>query len=306
MSNIREPDFILDEMRDLERIIWKTKKLLQKYPHDNSLLLSIKQADFRKEILITELRNSLEANRYHILQYFFDTVSRKVNVDTLVRGLEGFKGLIERTSASIYQRPFEKLDIDFQSVIGGSFGLLLTITEQKLVCSDYDETLGYVFDTLDEIQKNDKNLNDIIHERFKSDKKLIRRYTNFFGNIVKSNIPIRLDWKSPTKKKHQVSIGLEKAQALYSQFREQEKETEEIVEFDGTIKGLSLIRFFIEFQSVDRKKIIKAKFEENLSEKVKSFFDVLINAKFKVIKDFNEVTEEETKKWFLIDILENH
>ena len=91
-----------------------------------------------------------------------------------------------------------------------------------------------------------------------------------------------------------------KAQQLHIAFSQKEK-TEKNIHLIGILKGLSLIRFKVEFiKDIEGKEFITAKFDENLSELVKKLIDKSINAEFKVSMEYNEMKEELEKKYELI------
>lgn len=303
MSDYRDPDLIVEEIRDLENVIISNNELLKKYPTDLALKSSLEQAEFRKNNLISELQKSLQHSRCHILKYIIDTSVKKINLDIFVNSLESFKKLVDKTFEVTTKKTEQKFDLYFNTVFSGSFGILLS--------TSYDDNLfgskpfGSVFEILNEITvESEDKIHSIIQEKLKGNRKLIRKYSNFFENVSNSLSAVELEWKEPNYNVHKVKIEFDKAKKLFSLFKEHEKHEEEILDLTGFVKGLSLISYNIEFQkgTQQRKEIIKARFDKNISETVKSCFDMLSKAKFKVSIELNEITEEEKKKWELLEI----
>ncbi len=306
MVDYRDPDLILEEIRDLENVIISNKELLKKYPTDLALKLSLDQAEFRKNNLISELQESLQHSRCHTLKYIIDTSVNKINLDIFVNSLESIKKLVDKTFEVMTKKTEQKFDLYFNTVFGSSFGILLSTSyDDKLFGSYYENAFGSVFEMLNAITvEGEDKIHSIIQEKLKGNRKLIRKYSNFFESVSNSLSAVRLEWREPNNNTHKVKIEFDKAKKLYSLFKEHEKHEEEVIELLGFIKGLSLINYTIEFQksTQQKKEVIKARFDKNMSEAVKTCLDVLSKAKFKVSIELNEITEEEKKKWELLEI----
>lgn len=303
MAEYRDPDLILEEIIDLENVIISNKELLRKFPTDLALKSSLDQAEFRKNSLISELQESLQHSHCHILKYIIDTSVKKINLDIFVNSLESLKKLVDKTFEVMSKKTEQKFDLYFNTVFSGSFGILLSTSyDDKLFGSN---AFGSVFEMLNAITvEGEDKIHSIIQEKLKGNRKLIRKYSNFFESVSNSLSAVELEWREPNNNAHKVKIEFDKAKKLYSLFKEYEKHEEEVIELLGFIKGLSLINYTIEFQksTQQKKEVIKARFNKNMSEAVKSCFDVLSKAKFKVSIELNEITEEEKKKWELLEI----
>ena len=125
----------------------------------------------------------------------------------------------------------------------------------------------------------------------------------FFKKIHQNDKKVQIVWTSPISKElKSIIVEPEKAKTLYSRFSQKEK-SEETVELLGILKGLSLIRYKVEFvKDSEGKDVITAKFDETLSEEVKDGLDKYVIARFKVSIEFNESKDEEEKKYELVSI----
>lgn len=306
MIEYRDPDLILDEIRDLENVIITNRDMLKKYPTDLALKSSLDQAEFRKNNLVSELQESIQHSRCHVLKYIIDASVSKINLDVFVNSLESLKRLVDKTFEVVTNKKEQQFELYFNTVFSGSFGILLsTPYDDKLFGSSYENAFGAVFEMLKAITVDSEDkIHTTIQDKLRGNRKLIRKYSNFFESVTNSLNAVELEWREPNKNIHNIKIEFDKAKRLYSLFKEHEKHEEEIVELTGYVKGLSLINYSVEFQKSiqQRKEIIRARFDKKLSEEVKSCLDVLSKAKFKMSIELNEITEEEKKKWELLEI----
>ena len=170
---------------------------------------------------------------------------------------------------------------------------------------EYDLTFDLVMGTIQQITTMDDDVraSQFIKEATKDDKRLIKRFANFFRALADTHKSIRIDWHSPKQPGRVVELELAQSERLYRLFGEQERFEEEKVQLYGTIKGISLIRFYIEFkQDLKSKQFIKAHFPEEMAESVKKGMDRLVLAQFNVRSELNEVTEEVVKRYELLSL----
>lgn len=71
---MRQPETILHEIQDLDKISLNAQELSFQFPNDNLLRLNMKQAEARKTILLSEYEESLQYHRRHSSM---DTEERK-------------------------------------------------------------------------------------------------------------------------------------------------------------------------------------------------------------------------------------
>lgn len=302
---MRLPEIITREIQSLDKIVLSSKDLLLQFPQDEILRLNIEQAEFRKSELIVELEHSLEKYGQHSLKYVFNGIQDKIKLETLVDGLNSFKGLIDKTFEKVTIGKSNHLPVYFNTVFSGSYGIQLsTPFEEKLFDHDYekaiDETVSIISDL---IQSDEEKINETLQKDFGENRTLLNKYSLFFKKIHQSDESISIIWKSPiSNERKEVTVPPDKAKSLYNIFSKKE-EKEETIELIGILKGLSLLRFRVEFlKDVEGKDVITAKFDESLSEEVKDSIDRYVIAQFNMKTIYNELKDEEEKKFELIAI----
>lgn len=302
---MRLPEIITREIQNLDKIILSSNELLKQFTKDDILRLNVEQAEHRKNELIIELDASLEFYGQHSIKYIFQGIQDKIKLETLIDSLSSFKGLIDKTFEKVTKGKNNHLPVYFNTVFSGSYGIQLsTPFEEKLLDHDFEnaisETIGIVSDL---ISADENQIKETLQNEFGDNRTLLNKYSLFFKKIHQSNEPVKIEWNSPiTNSKKEVVVEPEKAKFLYSYFS-QNNETQETIELIGILKGLSLIRYRVEFlKDVEGKEVITAKFDEKLSEEVKDSLDRYVIAQFSVTIKYNEVKDQEERKYELISI----
>lgn len=302
---MRLPEIITREIQNLDKIVLSSKDLLLQFPNDEILRLNIEQTEFRKSQLLQELENSLDKYGQHSLKYIFKGIQDKIKLETLVDGLSSFKGLIDKTFEKISNGKSNHLPVYFNTVFSGSYGIQLsTPFEEKLFDHDYEKSIDETVTIISDLIQSDENeINQTLQRDFGDNRTLLNKYSLFFKKIHQSNEPVSIIWKSPiTQKKKEVTVLPDRAKVLYNIFSKKE-EKEETIELIGILKGLSLLRYRVEFlKDVEGKDVITAKFDESLSEEVKDSIDRYVIAQFNMTIIYNELKDEEEKKYELISI----
>jgi hypothetical protein len=302
---MRLPELITREIQDLDKIRLSAIELSMQFPQDNILRLNVEQTEKRKELLINELDESLKFYGRHSLKYIFSDLKETIRLETLLEHLNSFKGLIDKTFEKITNGKQNNLPVNFNTVFSGSYGIQLsTPFEEKLLDHDYEKALGQTIGILtDLVTSSDEELNTIIEKDFGENRKLLNKYSLFFKKIHQNDKKVQIVWTSPISKElKSIIVEPEKAKTLYSRFSQKEK-SEETVELLGILKGLSLIRYKVEFvKDSEGNDVITAKFDETLSEEVKDGLDKYVIARFKVSIEFNESKDEEEKRYELVSI----
>lgn len=302
---MRLPEIIRREIQNLDKIILSTKDLLLQFPHDDILNLNIEQAEFRKNELFFELENSLEKYGQHSLKYVFNGIQDKIKLELLVDSLNSFKGLIDKTFEKVTSGKSNHLPVYFNTVFSGSYGIQLsTPFEEKLFDHDYEKAIDEMVSIIsDLIESEEAIINETLQKKIGENRTLLNKYSLFFKKIHQSNESISIIWKSPiSNKKKEISVQPEKAKALFNIISKKE-EKEETLELIGILKGLSLLRYRVEFlKDVEDKEVIIAKFDESLSEEIKDLIDRSVIAQFNMTTIFNELGDEVEKKYELIAI----
>jgi len=302
---MRQPELIIKEIHDLEKIRLSAIYLFKQFPDDNILRLNVEQIESRKQLLINELEESLKFYGQHLIKYIFSDIKETIRLETLLEHLNSFKEIIDKTFEKVTFGKQNDLPIYFNTVFSGSYGILLsTPFEEKLLDHDYEKALGQTIEILNDlVNSKDEELDSVIEKDFGENRKLLNNYSFFFKKIYQNDKKIQIIWESPnSKEKKSLIIEPKRAKILHSRFSQKEK-SEETIELSGILKGLSLIRYKIEFvKDAEGKDIITAKFDESLSEEVKEALDQYVVARFKVIIECNDTKDEVEKKYELISI----
>ncbi|MEX2437985.1 MAG: hypothetical protein WD449_01895 [Candidatus Babeliales bacterium] len=302
---LRDPDIITQEIQDLDSIILSANELSNQFPHDNLLRMNVSQSEHRKENLLRELEASLELYGRHSIKYIFKEVSNSIKVETFTDNLNAFKKIIDKTFEKITEGKSNNIPVYINAFFRGSYGIQLTTPfEEELFDQKYDKALNETFTVfLDLVSVDEIQINDVLEKNFGNDRSLLNKYSIFFKKVHQYNKEIHIEWKSPnTKKTLKTSITPEKANSLYNFFSKKES-TEEEVELLGILKGLSLIRYKVEFISdPDGKAFITAKFDEKLTEEVIDSIDKYVYAKFSVTSKYNEAKDQLEKFYELNSI----
>lgn len=302
---MRQPDTITQEIQQLDAVCMQAKEIYKQFPKDNILRLNVQQYELRKVSLVDELTVSLKYFRSHTLKYIFKNVTEKINLDILLENLNSFKNVIDKTLENVTEGRSNHLPIYFNTVFLGSYGIQLsTPFEEELFEHPYEEALNKtisIFTTL--TLSKDNQLKEILNKEFGEDKKLLNVYSLFFKKIHQSNKLVEIEWISPHKSHvTRVEIEPKKAKQLYSTFNLTSR-TEEVIEKRGVLKGLSLMRYKVEFaENMEDKHFITANFEKDKSEELIGLIDKYITAKFKVSVEYNIAKDEEERKYELIEI----
>lgn len=302
---MRLPELITREIQDLDKIRLSAIELSMQFPKDNILRLNVEQTESRKQLLINELDESLKFYGRHSIKYIFSDLKETIRLETLLEHLNSFKNLVDKTFEKVTFGKQKNLPVNFNTVFSGSYGIQLsTPFEEKLLDHDYEKALGQTIGILsDLVDSTDEELNNVIEKDFGQNQKLLNKYSLFFKKIHQNDKKIQIVWDSPiTKEVKSLVVEPEKAKILYSRFSQKEK-SEESIELLGILKGLSLIRYKVEFvKDAEGKDVITAKFDESLSEEVKDALDKYVIARFKVSIEFNKTKDEEEKKYELVSI----
>ncbi|MBO0592866.1 hypothetical protein I2486_15785 [Cellulophaga sp. E16_2] len=302
---MRFPEIITREIQNLDKIILSSIELLNQFPTDDILRLNVEQSEFRKSELLIELEKSLEYYGQHSLKYIFQDIQDKIKLETLIDGLNSFKGLIDKTFEKVTNGKQNHLPVYFNTVFSGSYGIQLsTPFEEKILDHDFEKAIGETIEIVsDLISSSEDKIKETLQKDFGHNRTLLNKYSLFFKKIYQSNEPVRIEWKSPiSNSKKEIIIEPEKAKFLHSYFSQNDK-TEETIELIGILKGLSLLRFRVEFlKDVKGKEVITAQFDEKLSEEVKDSLDKYVIAQFSVKIKYNELKDQEERKYELISI----
>ena len=302
---MRQPNLITREIQDLDKLYLVTQNFSEQFPDDKLLRLNLEQLTYRKKILLAELEQSLLANNQHSLQYIFKDSWGSLPVKTLTTNLSALSRLVDKNLYTATAGKKKHLPLYFNTVFSGSFGLQLsTAPEDKLIDQDYESAVGETIGTLEALTTTDKEeLGGLLKQTFAHDAQLLNRFKGFFKTVALNGQEVEIRWASPvTATLQTVSIAPVKAEQLLVLFEQQETSTQEI-ELLGIVKGVSLIRYWLEFvRDLEGRDVIKAKFDKGLTDQVAPCLNRYVLAKFLVTTAFNEAKDEPEHTYELLTV----
>lgn len=304
MTN-RKPEIIEKEIRLLDMSVFKAETLLLQFPDDNLLRLTIEQDKHRRAALIEELKSSISENQQNLVYFFLDEEVSGIDLDLLLPNLSNFKNIIDKTCS--YLNVSNRIPLNLKTTVTGSFGFLLTTPFEGKLFREYDNVIDYVFTTISALEiANDENIQQILKDLFKNDKKVINRYSHFFNGLSKTKKNFRIEWTSISGGHNTINLTEQTTNYLYSLLSQHSKPEESTKQIYGIIKGISLLKNKIDFATNienPSNNPIKASFAVDLVELVKEYLDLICICEFKVITEYNEATEEEINKYELLNII---
>jgi hypothetical protein len=301
----RKPEIIEKEIRLLDMSVFKAETLLLQFPDDNLLRLTIEQDKYRRAALIEELKSSISENQQNLVYFFLDEDVSGIDLDLLLPNLSNFKNIIDKTCS--YLNVSNRIPLNLKTTVTGSFGFLLTTPFEGKLFREYDNVIDYVFKTISALElANDENIQQILKDLFKNDKKVINKYSQFFNGLSKTKKNFRIEWTAISGGHNTINLTEQTTTHLYSLLSQHSKPEESTKQLYGIIKGISLLKNKIDFATNIENPTnnpIKASFAVDLVELVKEYLDSFCICEFKVITEYNEATEEEINKYELLNII---
>jgi hypothetical protein len=302
-----KPEFLVERLMEVDEILDLTRRLIAENPEDQSLKLSLRQDKVHREKLVKCLNRSLVEYRQHSVSYIFkEEATGPINLDTFLGGLQSFGTLVAATFKELCGT---KIDLQFNTVFAGSFGVLLsTPFDDHLVESDFDRGLSAVFDTIEYVGEEGTDTKELLKKTLKGNRDLIRRFNNFFNGIVKTGGAVEIRWQGVSGQAARSAVvpvdRARKLQNLFAAHAQREPETHVLI---GQIKGISLLRNVVDIQHpVPGKRkprtLPNIPFPPELTKQVKANFDTTVKLTIQVHYDYNEMTGLETPHRSLVDI----
>lgn len=303
----RIPDLIIDEIRDLNRLIITIKNVYKKSPED--FLLKLLEEEYSNlNTLKIELKEASQKHRSHLLEYAFDNV---INLKVMSDCLSNINEVIYDTIRHLWQKVDIQFNFQLVGVLTGSFSALLsTCPEEDMFDNLYSESFDFFFDTINELNNHPDDTNKIaiyIKEKFRNNTDLVSKYQKLFENIKNSKKSVTFKWNNLEMKPRNVRVENQKASILSYLLKKRPEIKEEEIELLGTIKAIDLLDSklgFIQEAIKDFPKKIKGiKFTADLVDDIKEHFDTPCTCLFEKTTKYNEVTGGEKIYWKLLHIM---
>lgn len=311
MSDIRKPNLIIDEIRDLDKIIKLSKNYLIENPYDEISNFLLEQNNFRRDILVSELQKSKALNKEHMLKFIFKDFSESLNLRKFIDSLKIFQDVLDETMDLVTNHKRKYFSLNLNTVFSGSLGILLSSDfDDKFIDSDYENTLNFFFETIVEINENKDKIDKIIEKRFKKDKNIISKYTSLFEKILFSGSSVSIEWDNISSKNRKVDITIETIKEIYSFLKKYDNSEINFREINGIIKAIDLTNNTIKIEynkdNINIKpNLVKVSFNKTQYESVASNLDRKKYFELKESKKFNEATAKEEYKYILLEIKDN-
>jgi hypothetical protein len=296
MREIREPATIIEELRDLDKLISSANEFLVENPEDEIITFLLGQNKYRREILLGELKEAHQKSGKHNLKFIFKDFISSLDLRQLIDNLKTFQDLLDNTLEHVTNHKKKIFPVDFHTVFTGSLGILMSSTsDDKFLDSDYDSTLVFFFETIEEIKKNRENINKIIERRFNKDAKLISKYVKLFEKIINTDSSVSIEWDDIELKTKTVDISLDFVKEVYTLLKNYEHKKVEIIQIEGRIRAVDLTNYTLKIESVndENTKITKASFEKSLYSSVLDNIDVECDFVVETTRTYNEATSKE-------------
>lgn len=308
-NGYRRPKFISEELSDLQDLIRENEKLTLKYPNRFSLKLGFHNLKDREEHLLLELENSMARLQMDTFHFVLDgdvIDNHRVSLSFFGNLMSILQEIISSIAQSTIAKPTIKgtieksiLDaskLDLVATASGSFKVVLSSHEPQL--NDSIAKISFQrFHNLVECQDNKHTLKEVSEQL---GKRTLVKYKDFLEIIYKNKANVKIYEKIAPEEFNISEISSNLARRIYDVIIEVENFPEKTVIINGTLKGISLVRYNFEFLVKDSDELITGKFENILIDEVKNRLDKPTIAKFNVNTTLSDITEDEKKEWNLI------
>lgn len=304
----RRPNLIQDEISSLEELIRENKRLVSLYPDDYALKLNLKSLMDREENLLIELKiayERLQMETFDIVLEGDPVNGNSISLSFLGKIAFQFQELVTSITQSIIvgptKRPIPQNIVDEArlNLIGtgsGSFRIILSTYQPALEESVSMRSLvsfNKLIDCGDDRERIKKQIEVL-------GKRATTKYKDLLYEIYKNKSNIKLYDKIRPREFQTKSISSYLAKKIYDVIVKEEDIPDQDFIYKGVIKGISLISYTFEFLIDESQEKIKGTFDDSLSSEVKSHFDQISIAHFRLATQWSEVTEEEKKVWKLL------
>lgn len=141
MSDFREPQIVIEEIKGLDEVVASLLEVSRLYPEDKVTVLTLEQSNSRKQILVAELEQALAHYGYNSLRVACKTEGR-VEVAYLARLFDGLRESLAAV-AKTFDKKFGDFPLYLDALYHSSYGMAFsTKPEDKLIRETCGQTIS--------------------------------------------------------------------------------------------------------------------------------------------------------------------
>lgn len=314
----RKMSIIQEELIDLQKLIQSTDASCRMFPDDKLLRITLKGLFARQEKLQEELVLAASIGTEEVLTVHIPEGPIRgftISIPFLSSFLRATQNVVKEIGISLKfgaARPKNikhEFEQDFQlGLLGisyGSFGLVLGRFGPRNLAA---------FGT---------PLNESIDEFYsllecKADKALIKKKVHELGlyvaytykamvrTVFEAGASTVITRRCERRPMRQFEITSPLAKDVFDIVNQIEIGETSSIELLGTIKGLSLLKKTFEFVQTGSEKPITGKYNPEVEDRAKAFFDKFVRAQFETSFRISEVTEKVARTYHLVEIIKLH
>jgi hypothetical protein len=296
---MRNSGLIMEEIKDIEKIINTGNQLKKKKADDYVLNTTLEYGKARYNSLLVELREAINYENRHSIQFIIKNVKQysSISINRFFDSILSLQGVFEQISKVAFHQEKDLMQLSFNTIFPGSFGVQLSTTfkDNELISKTYAaiESTFKIFTSL-----NDDNSVISVIKNELHDKRILSKFRKFYGIQASYSNDIELIWGDTTKYSHTAFLTKERMSYIAETLTRYEDTDSEYRTVDCVIKGISLIRKKVEMEYNNR--IINAKAGDELILSLSGLLNKMVKLNVLISKKINEMTDDVEEKWEII------
>ncbi|AKB24059.1 hypothetical protein MSMTP_0590 [Methanosarcina sp. MTP4] len=312
IEKVRRPSIIQEELSELNELIVNKEQLVEKYPDKFSLKIGLYSLKEREEYLLKELEKAYERLNIDTFDFVFDgeiVQKHRISLSFFGKFTSALQEVVTSISQSMIDKPTAKgaipkeicawSQLDLIATAPGSFRMILASHQPHLENSIQKKA----FCCLNELTdcEDDKEAIKAISKEIGI--RSMKKYQNLVEIIYKNNATIKMYDKIVPEGFHTKEITSPLAKRIYDAISDVAEMPDETVTYYGKLTGVNVRSFSFEFVIEDTNEIITGSFGSSLAEEVKRHLDSIATIEFNVSTVFEDIIEEEKKKWTIVNFV---
>lgn len=311
IEEVRRPSVIEEELSELQELIAEGRELIEKYPDKFSLEIGLCSLKEREGYLLAELQKAYERYSQDTFDFVFEgdvVQAHRISLSFFGNFTSALQEVVTAISQSIVSKPTvngmipkeicETSQLDLVATATGSFRMIL-VNHQPQLGDSVQKKAFCLFNELTDCEDDKEAIKAFSKE---IGIRSMKKYQNLVEIIYKNNANVKLYDKFIPEGFHTKEITSPLARRIYNAISDVAEMPDETVTYYGKLTGMNVRSYSFEFVIDDTDTIITGKFEKSLTEELKKCLDSTATVLFNVSTVFEDVIEEEKKKWTIIDI----
>ena len=301
---MRPTNAIMREIQEVKKIIFKEENLkANNIPIHPIILISFNQINDRYIQLLEELKEAYQHENKHAIKFIIKNVTEHANisVERFAQSIMAFQELIQGIGNELFRLDKNELNLSFSNTFKGSFGILLNTekTDMELISKSYN-TFSDMIETLSSL--NDDNKFTALMKTKLNNKKLLKKYKDFYQIQAKYNNDIEIEWGDTVNINTKIFITKERFVYIADSLLKYEYIPDEHISETIIIKGISLIKKRLELQNNEKTIYPICDDDKILIEAGKKINEAV---KFKIIvsKKVNTVSDDIEEKYIVTHLI---